>query len=906
MKYLISILLIQIAIQSVNSQVVINEFSCANFNGHNFASGWNEEYCDYLELYNGSSETISLDGYWLSDDINEPMKWEFPDGVALDANKRLVVLFTGRGHYEPDFLGYLNTNFMVTQTEGEDVVFSDPGGNVLEYYNFEIYQVLRDNHVWGRFPDGDSQWKIADTMSPGDENEGATYSGYASTPIFNMGAGYYSEEISVEILSANDDETIYYTLDGSAPDDTGTPYTTPIVLSETTVVRAVVYSSDQTKLPGFIETNTYFFGGDFHTIPIVAIAGNEFGDGSWAGDYNRTDIEFFTPDGVFIVEAHGRSNEHGNDSNAYPQHGFDYITSDERGFDDEVELPLMHLSDRQSYERLIFKCAGNDNYPFSDDGSHVLDAFIHELSVLGNLELDERKAEACVVYINGEYWGVYYMHEKVDDTDYFKHYYNQPRGYVDMLKTWGGTWEEYGSGDDWYDLVDFAVMNDLNIASNFEYVVTQIDPASIADYFILNSFIINSSWLNWDTEWWRGRHPDGEAKRWRYALWDMDANFGNYYNFSGIPDTSPYAPPCQPETMGDLGNAGHVPLFNAMMENDQFYCYYVSRYYELANNLLGCENLTTALDSMVAVIEPEMNRQIERWGGDYNQWTSNVEQLRNFILERCDSVIMAGLLECYDEIAPSSITMIVEGAGEVDVNYFTVDEGNSPYTQSYCNGVLATITVDSSPDCGFFLGWQVVSGDVELADSLATEITLLLEGDITIMAIFGEQQQNPTAFVDVEPVGSGVILLNGDLYSDFPFNSEVGVGATNEFVAIPNPFFVFDHWETTNTSEITDSESESIEVHLCEDGTLTAVFEYDIGIRNNDAATIIVYPNPATGSFTILGNILSRTLWIYDNMGQVVMEKVNCNINEFDVSHLSSGLYTVCVDEERLLLAVVN
>ena len=135
-------------------------------------------------------------------------------------------------------------------------------------------------------------------------------------------------------------------------------------------------------------------------------------------------IEFFHEDGTFWVEAEGDSNEHGNDSNAYPQKGFDYITRDQMGYDDVVDAELFHISNRGKFQRLIFKAAANDNYPYSG-GAHVRDAYVQTLSALADLHLDERTSESCILYINGQYWGVYEYREKVDDSDFTNRYYDQ-------------------------------------------------------------------------------------------------------------------------------------------------------------------------------------------------------------------------------------------------------------------------------------------------------------------------------------------------------------------------------------------------------------------------------------------------------------------------------------------------
>ena len=117
----------------------------------------------------------------------------------------------------------------------------------------------------------------------------------------------------------------------------------------------------------------------------------------------------------------------------------------------------------------------------------------------------------------------------------------------------------------------------MTVDANYEYAVSQLHPMSLIDYFILNSYIVSADWLNWNTAWWRGRHPDGDAKRWRYALWDMDASFGHYINYSGVPIQGPLRI-MQPESMGNLGGQGHIPVLNALLENETFWNTYINRW----------------------------------------------------------------------------------------------------------------------------------------------------------------------------------------------------------------------------------------------------------------------------------------------------------------------------------------
>ncbi|MFM7729117.1 MAG: chitobiase/beta-hexosaminidase C-terminal domain-containing protein, partial [Flavobacteriales bacterium] len=235
------------------------------------------------------------------------------------------------GDYAPNQFGFLNTSFRVTQTNGEDVVFSNASGTILESYDMSTIGSFQANHSYGRVTDGAANFGVFTNPTQNAANAGADYNGYAAMPVITEVAGYKSGPINVTITSAAN-TTVYYTLNGSEPTSASTLYAGPIPISTTGSLRAIAYSNDPAILPSLIETNTFFFGDDIHEVMTVNIAGGSLSDGTWGwGGDEFTHIEFFTPGGTFLVEATGDSNEHGNDSNAYPQKGFDYITRDAMG-----------------------------------------------------------------------------------------------------------------------------------------------------------------------------------------------------------------------------------------------------------------------------------------------------------------------------------------------------------------------------------------------------------------------------------------------------------------------------------------------------------------------------------------------------------------------------------------------
>ncbi|MFN8699747.1 MAG: CotH kinase family protein [Flavobacteriales bacterium] len=834
---------------TVRGQVVVNEFCFANYTDYTI-SGENE---DWVEFFNPGGAAFDISGYWLSDNAANPQKWEIPAGTTVPANGYRMVLITGHGDYDPNYLGNLNTNFKLTQTAGEELVFSNTVGTPLETYDFDVITPNQANQSWGRSTNGGANWVIFTDPSPNASNSGPNGTAYAVRPTFSQEAGYYGAPISVTITTTEPGATIYYTLNGNDPTNASTLYTGPINLNATTVLKAVVYSGNSGILRSFISTNTYFFGADTHTIYTVSVSGDQIGNGAWNGD-EACVIELFGPNGVFITEARGDSNEHGNDSNAYGQRGFDYITRDALGYDNEIEHPIFHHSDRDGYERIIFKAAANDNYPFSG-GAHVRDAYVHELSVLGDLKMDERKTESCIVYLNGQYWGVYEMREKVDDIDYTDHYFDQPEGFVDFMKTWGGTWAEYGSGADWNALVNFVTTNDMTNDANYQYVLTQYNTHSLIDYFIMNTYIVSMDWLNWNTAWWRGRHPDGDARRWRYTLWDMDASFGHYVNYTGIPNTSPNSDPCQIEDMGNVGGQGHVPVLNALFDNEDFTADYINRYAMHSNTIFSCETMIAVLDSMIAVIEPEMTRQCQRWGGSVAGWQSAVQELRDFIEARCADEIIGGLEDCYD-VTAYTVTIQIEGEGTMQIVQTEISAPDAPWSGTYFADLpipIEALVEDAGQLCGTFQGWQIVSGTATIEDPLSDSTSMTIGSDVTLLAIFGSPAEGPVILsTDMNIAGAGTIEVNGTLNTTYPTETTFDPGSAVTLTATPNQWYEFIEWQANHSSLDPNETEPEVTMQSCVSDTVIAVFEW----IPNYSLTVMVEPAGA-GTITMDGTPLT-------------------------------------------------
>ncbi len=687
-----------------HSQVVINEYSCANMGGvvDNYGA-----FPDWVELYNTSGSAVDLSGWYLSDKAGNPLKYQIGT-ISIPANGYLMVYGTGRNEISG---GNIHTNFKLHQTRPETVTLSNSAGVVVDQFQLVSTQA---SHSYGRNPDGGATWGVMDNPTPNASNAG--FKSYATMPSLSVAAGYHASSVSVNVTSPDANVTLHYTTDGTTPTAASTVVSGPINIATTTVLRAIAISSDPNVLPSFVETNTYFIG-QTHSVAILSISGDGLADLLENGNQFEPvgHIEYFGPNGVLRDEGHGEYNEHGNDSWAYDQRGFDFIMRDQHGYNHAINYPIFRTKNRDEYQKLIVKAAASDNYPFEDGGAHIRDAYVQSLSHEGDLKLDERTYEPCIVYLDGRYWGVYEIREKVDDNDFIEHYYQQEEPYggsphhIWFLKTWGGTWQEYGSPlaqPAWDALRTFVQGNDMGIAANFNYVDSLYNWQSMVDYFVLNSVIVSKDWLNWNTAWWRGTDTTGDKKRWRYTLWDMDACFGHYVNFTGIPDDSPNADPCNVENLPDPGGQGHATIINKLIsENEDVANYYTSRYIDLNNTVFSCDNMIAHLDSLVALIAPEMPGQIARWGGTMQEWQDNVQEIRDFINTRC-TAIQQGLVDCYDLSGPFDLTFEVEpvGTGEIKVNSIWLPQ--YPFTGTYYGQI--DILLDAKPIDGWvFDHWEL-------------------------------------------------------------------------------------------------------------------------------------------------------------------------------------------------------
>jgi hypothetical protein len=177
----------------VGGDVVINEIMASN---SNTAQDQDEEYDDWVELFNRTAFSIDLSGYFLTDDENDLNKWQFPNGTSIDANGYLIVwadkdtLQTG-----------LHTNFKLS-ADGETLILSD-GGTEFQRVTFGIQTT---DMGYARVPNGTGAFAIQEPTFNAN-NDNAT--------------GIAESELSPLEIYPNPTRDFFYV---SMPDNTGSEY----------------------------------------------------------------------------------------------------------------------------------------------------------------------------------------------------------------------------------------------------------------------------------------------------------------------------------------------------------------------------------------------------------------------------------------------------------------------------------------------------------------------------------------------------------------------------------------------------------------------------------------------------------------------------------------------------------
>ena len=730
MRILISIFTIIMLSACASAQgLVINEAMSANVNT---IADEDDDYPDWLEIFNPGDSLVNLDGYGLSDDESEPFKWIVPQ-VEIPAGDYLFIFASGKDRTNP----FLHANFKI-KSSGETLILTNPSGETVDQIETGF---IPSDISKGRQPDGGLEWYFFAEPTPRSSNSTQGYPGISQPPDFSPPGGFFTGIVSLTLEAPSPQAIIHYTVDGSPPSDSSQIYTSPIIINSTIVIRARAFEPG--LLYSSVETHSYIFY-DNNNLTVISLSTDP--DNLWDDDYGiyvlgshpgpppeyfnanffqdwerPVHIEFFEPDGSVGFSLDSGVKIHGGWSRRLPQKSLAVFTRDKYCCD-IIDYQIFPGKPIVEFQSIVLRNSGEDWL-----STMMRDAFMTGL--VDDTDVDIQAYRPSILFLNGQYWGIHNIREKMNE-----HYLASNRGVdpdnIDLLEHKGSIVIIEGDAEHYAALIDFIRNHDIRVMENYEYVTTQMDVFNFIDYHAAEIYYANTDWPAYNVKLWRPREPDGV---WKWMLHDTDGGFGLYH--------SPYilnslALTLQPNLNFPLANF----LLISLLENDSFRVDFINHFADLLNVNFHPDTVIETIEAISGIIEPEMPAHINRWRGTIERWYEELDVLDEFAEHRVDCV-RVHIQEEFNLEGIASVTLDVDPleAGKIKINTKTI--GEYPWDGVYFLGVPIQLT--ALPENGFrFNNWI----GAEPPDSIS--ISIYLTGDISVTALF-----------EIDTVSAGSIII---------------------------------------------------------------------------------------------------------------------------------------------------
>ncbi len=591
------------------SPVYISEALSANQNSVLDGNGENE---DWIELYNQTDKVIDLGGWYLSDSMAYPQKWAFPDSVTIQPGERMLIFASGNNYV--DAKGYLHTNFSLNKYN-QTIVLSKQ--NVI-MDNLDYGMMKGDASIGINSPTDNTKYYYL-TPTPGKANNTTAYSGISGEVTFSQPTGFYNESVTIELSSIEKGIAIYYTTDGSSPTTKSNLYSGPITISKNTSLRAVSYK--QGKLLSNITTSTYLIDEENTELPVIFLTTDNsklFNGGIYnsnLADERKVDANIE----LLEIDLSGFNedvliNKSGNMSALEPQKSFGVYFKESAG-DSELNYDLFpdDPDGVTVFKSFLLRTSGNDW-----DDLKCKDGMLQTLAMT-EMDLDYMSYRPAILYLNGEYWGIYNIRDKVNGDYLAAHHPGVDADNVDIISFGYGVHE--GDYTEYYKMINFIRTADLNDADNWAKVESMIDIDNCIDTYLCHIYYSNFDTVN--IKWWRERE---DGAKWRWILYDLDYSLYVPYqnNLQLISDPAGHG----------VNKYFDSSLMYNLMQSKYFREKFIEKTAEYWPTIFNSNVILEHFDETFSAIASEMPRQLDRWNLSVNHLISEVDELYDFLRRR--------------------------------------------------------------------------------------------------------------------------------------------------------------------------------------------------------------------------------------------------------------------------------
>ena len=570
---------------SCDSPLIINEVQVYNLS----AAPVNKEYYDWVELKNNSGQSLLLSDYYLSDDRDDYLLYRLPE-VELGPGELILLYCSSEALPQ----GYYSTGFELN-SENEQLYLASAEGELLDCISLKGIPYLGS---YGRMSGENGSFYFA-SPSPGTENSGGERR-VAEKPVSLTEDGVYNgiDGMYVELSAAG---SIRYTLDGSAPTAESPEYTGPIYIDSTTVIRAVNFEDGALASPAL---SLSFIINENHSLPVLSLLTDSPADFDIMYNAKQKGVEL--PASLSLYDG-GEGftigcgvSMHGETSLALPKKNMSVRF---RGAYGQSTLNYdIYGGGVTEFTNLLLR-SGQD-FPISI----IRNELSQELCAQATDKVINQRSRYCILYINGEYSGIYSLKEKANEQLYAG-IAGVSRDSVEVLEA------NVSLASDFYrDVVEFCRFNDMSLEENYRHFCDMFDIDSVIDWLILEGYCANTDLTSGNVRYCRSSENDG---KWRLMFYDLDATVSTPASvFMNV--MSEYA----------RDNRQFAAFMVPLMDNAQFKDRFLSRAAELMGSVLTVENVMAEIDRLCAVVRPEVERDYARFGRTIEDWEWSVEQLK--------------------------------------------------------------------------------------------------------------------------------------------------------------------------------------------------------------------------------------------------------------------------------------
>jgi len=555
----------------------------------------NGEGYDWVELKNLSDETLKLSDYSLTDNTLAPKQYTLPN-IALAPGEYVLIFLSGDESLTGKFY---HAGFNLNAKSDRLYLYH---GEVLEDYI--LAESIPLNGSIGR-QEAAGGFFYMTTPTPGQDNKEG-FRRISDKPSFSVEPGVFKpgESLTVELSAGGE---IRYTTDGSEPTVKSTLYTEPLTLEDSTILRAI--SIEEGKVTSRIATASYIFYDTY--MPIVSLV--------------SPPDRLFGKNGIYKASWEVKSINVYSNLSYYGQDG---------SFATDCDISLHGMTSilvrsKKSFTVHFRNCYdGNLNYDLFEDGCTDYSSILLRAAVEGSVstmmrdsimgEVTSEYSTACmgmknkymVMFINGQYWGIYSIREHYS-TEYYASRMNTVAEKCEMLKGFSL------QGDSLYEVRKYMVKHSPMDSEAYEYVKSKIDVESFADWIILEAYTGNFD-VNGNMRYFWSSVDD----KWRCAVCDVDLGFFTRDVFE-VPRLA----------------LQHGKMVIPLMKCKDFQALLTERLAYWLTGPLKNENYVQRINDTEAYLLPEVKYDAARWHYTVGHWRVSVNGLRKFCSNRAQQVL---------------------------------------------------------------------------------------------------------------------------------------------------------------------------------------------------------------------------------------------------------------------------